>query len=180
VRDVRGLREQVGEHGATGTAPARVDAATRRSRSDADAGPARAVWPWTRLLARLVDGTLLLALVLAVALAFPAILDAGLFRLYAGILVAWILLEAAALGALGTTPGKLLLGLRVTDRHGTRPGFGTSLARSALVQVFGCGLGIPIIALFQLIVAYREVASGEPTYWDRHCGTAVVRADAHG
>lgn len=101
----------------------------------------------------------------------------------------------------GATPGKRLLGLRVSTAAGERPGFGRALARSTLKVALpwelahtavwnmaawpgGGGTGLDIgllVAAYALVGAwlYSLIARPGRTYYDRLAGTNVVVAADH-
>ena len=56
-----------------------------------------------------------------------------------------VLLYAALQGATGVTPGKALLGVKVVDEHGRRPGFGRSLLRTILWVVDAAPWCLPLV-----------------------------------
>lgn len=121
-----------------------------------------------RVLAWLVDGV---PFALAAA-GLIAWLGADDLRLVAQLLavvgLASFTYQTLALGLLGATLGKRLLGLRVVGPDGQRPGPGRSALRAGLAVVGVALLGIgPLLALFTL--------SGRALH-DLAAGTAVVEA----
>lgn len=134
--------------------------------------------PWLRYWARWVDTFL-------VVLTFG--LTGGIFGLnvakwnnyaigWIGMLL-WIPFEAAFLSSSGTTPGKWLFNIRLSDICGGRLPFSICLGRAFAVFVKGQGLGIPIVALFTTISAYSMLNSQGRTSWDAQYGVLVKHGD---
>ena len=124
-----------------------------------------------RLFARWFD-KLLLTLLLFSGMSLtgsnPALLDsAGDFLLELVLLVLVGVLEPLSLHLFGTTPGKALLGLRITGPDGERLSFGAGVERYLGMLWHGLGLGIPIWSLVQMFRTLRRCANGEPQPWDR-------------
>jgi len=121
--------------------------------------------PWLRYWARTVD--VLMAFVVS-----------GLYRWhnYFSVLIGmllWIPFEAAFLSSCGTTPGKWLFNIRLSDKEGSRLPFATCLRRAFAVVLKGQGLGIPMVSLFTGIFAYRTLNSKGRTSWDAQYGVIV-------
>jgi len=74
----------------------------------------------------------------------------------------------------GTTPGKLLFGVKVRTEEGRRLSLGESVSRSLDVLVRGQALGIPVAALFAHLVAWGVITADGATTWDAR-GNYVVR-----
>lgn len=141
--------------------------------------------PWRRFFARTVDVStvgLLLFLLLAFVVGatmptkaegFAKALDnpiiAG-FLLY----LVWLPAEAAFLSLAATTPAKWLFGIRVVHPDGKSLSFSEALNRSFLVWVQGVGLGIPFVALFTQLFAYRRLTRTGTTLWDTSTGAVVA------
>lgn len=135
--------------------------------------------PWLRFWARATDilvGAFLLGTI--VGLVRPALLAARLSDQTYGMLVlfAWIFVEAALLAQWGTTPGKALFRIRLTRADGAKLDFAAALKRSFTVWWRGMGLGIPVVSLIALALAYKELGRSKLTPWDRKGGFRV----AHG
>jgi len=141
--------------------------------------------PWRRFFARTVDTStigllLFLLLAFAVGATVPAIAASfaktienpiiASFLLY----LVWLPAEAAFLSLLGTTPAKWLFGIRVTHPNGDLLSFSDALNRSFLVWVRGVGLGIPVVALFTQLFAYRLLKRTGTTLWDTFAGAVVT------
>ncbi len=89
-----------------------------------------------------------------------------------GVLVTFLYAAVLECSSAQGSLGQQLLGLRVTDTHGRRIGFGRALARqfAKIVSMLLCGLGY----LLQLWNGKRQ------TLHDMICGVLVVRAEEAG
>jgi len=141
--------------------------------------------PWRRFFARTVDllslGLLILFLFsFLIGILFPqniggyvkAIenpITAGIF-LY----LLWLPVEAAFLAVTGTTPAKWVFGIRVLSIEGHKLSYSHALKRVFLVWVQGEGLGIPIVALFTRLFAYKRLTKTGTTLWDASVNSVVT------
>lgn len=132
------------------------------------------VRPWVRFWARIFDFALAtLVIVLIVAIITPLSLDMPEPLLGMVVLFVWIFIEATLLSTWGTTPGKWLLRITLRDSAGRILTNSDALYRSFLVWWRGLGIGIPIVSLITLIVAYRNLSKNGITTWD-HDGNLVL------
>jgi uncharacterized RDD family membrane protein YckC len=74
-----------------------------------------------------------------------------------GAALLWIPVEAGLLAKLGTTPGKWMLGIAITDDLGLRLSYQAALKRSALVQLTGSAIGLSLYMLPGLISVYANL-----------------------
>jgi uncharacterized RDD family membrane protein YckC len=81
-------------------------------------------------------------------------------------LPAVLLAEAIFFGIFGNTPGKALLGLRVTTVGAAKPSFNDYLSRLVGVYWFGLATGFPIISFFTMFRQYNHVTGGRQTGYD--------------
>lgn len=131
---------------------------------------------WSRWLARvwLDYGLFSIALAVLVEITAPqsGIMDSeyGLVWLT---LVLWIPVEAVLIAAVGQTPGKALLGLRVARSDGTRLSY-REAGRRALAVFVRNGLMIPIVCLFTFSTEYKRVRTGKQASWDEAGGFEVT------
>lgn len=128
-----------------------------------------------RLLARLFDEWGLLFLLLtAIALTGrnPS-LASGLAIEFA-VEAIWLFLEPLLLCLFGTTPGKALLGLRITGRNGEKLTYAEGFTRHLLLLWHGEGLFIPIWSWIQMFRTASRCWNDEPQPWDE--GTAYTAA----
>ena len=140
--------------------------------------------PWRRLFARTVDiCTAGLVLFMLLIFAFSATMPeqaAGFAKAIENPIIAsvvlyliWLPAEALLLSLFGTTPAKWLFGIQVAHPGGNLLSFAAALNRSFLVFVQGVGFGIPFVALFTQLFAYRRLTKTSTTLWDTST-TAVV------
>lgn len=143
-----------------------------------------------RLLARLFDEYgLLFVLLAAIALAGhnPALVS-GLALQFA-VEIIWLFLEPLLLRLFGATPGKALLGLRITGRNGEKLTYSEGFTRHLLLLWHGEGFFIPIWSWIQMFRTARRCWNDEPQPWDvdtayeaapfrplRHAGAMVLAA----
>ena len=130
--------------------------------------------PWIRFWARMIDYTLLV--IVLWAFYKPKTIDSVfekliLLRLY------YIFVEALMLSSWGTTPGKVLLGVKIRKENGTKLNYPEALTRSFRVWWCGDGLGIPFVALIAYLYAYCRIVRDGKTSWDRD-GKLVVSHQA--
>ncbi|MBD9652906.1 RDD family protein [Ensifer sp. ENS09] len=142
-----------------------------------------ATGPWPRFWARAIDCWLLaptLSFVIAIAAAFYAptlyvqftSLNSTVLGL--GLLPVVGIVLALMMAVIGTTPGKAILGIRVTSiADGNK--FLFYLIRELKVWVFGLGLGIPFVALFTQIYQCRRVGAGNAAGYDEGFAMVVGR-----
>lgn len=124
--------------------------------------------PWRRYWARTLDSGLIGVWMLA---AFPGALDGGgkLFQMQflALSLAAQILLEPLLLWAVGWTPGKLLLGIRVTNRNGERLTFQQATDRTINVLIYGLGFHAPLLKEMRIYDCLGKAEDGELLPWEK-------------
>ena len=137
--------------------------------------PKRNVHPWARFFARYIDYSLIFYLTyFTLKTAAPA-----LFRLYLSVryislsAAVWMLIEAALLCAIGTTPGKWLLKVSVRETDGTLLRPGKALVRSLFVWVCGCALQIGCLSEAANLVSYAHLTASGRTLWDAKLGLRV-------
>ena len=126
--------------------------------------------PWRRFWARGVDGVLILAIAFA---AFPGLwlqLRAGWNVLF----VQWVVLalyntalEPLLLWAVGWTPGKLLLGIRVTNRNGGRLTFQQATDRTINVLIYGLAFHVPLLKEARIYDCLGKAEDGELLPWEQ-------------
>jgi len=85
----------------------------------------------------------------------------------------WIPVEAAFLSSFGATPAKWIFGIRVVAANGRKLRYGEAVKRTCLVWLQGEGLGIPIVAIFTRLFAYRRLTKTGTTLWDSSTGSVV-------
>ena len=128
-----------------------------------------------RLLARLFDCLLVtLALLAALCLAGYNPARANSLAISLGITVLLGLLEPLCLRLFAATPGKALLGMRLTAPDGEKLSYGAGVNRYLRMLWHGLGCYIPIWSLVQLYRSAARCANQEPQPWDE--GVAYTAA----
>jgi|HubBroStandDraft_5_1064220.scaffolds.fasta_scaffold195044_2 hypothetical protein len=83
--------------------------------------------------------------------------------------------NALFIGLTGSSIGKWLFGIKVMSSSNSVLGFKVAFSREMIIFVKGWGLGLPIVYLFTMIAAYKNLkADGEAT-WDRDLGAIVTQ-----
>ena len=127
--------------------------------------------PFRRFFARLLDFALCNALwsaflLLALNLNISS-LDSSFWLLnWCAVLFLLLLLEPAALHFFGTTPGKAVLGLHVSDPEGGRLSWYAALERTLNAQAYGAGMNIPILRLWRLWKSFDACISERGLLWE--------------
>lgn len=127
--------------------------------------------PWRRFFARALDGfvysvswAVFLSLVFNVNMGARSTGE-GLLDSIVGILL-MIFIEPVMLAQFGTTLGKWLLGLRVTDNDDRRLTYAEALSRTWTVFWRGMGLNLPIYNLIRQWKSYKACDAGETLDWE--------------
>lgn len=133
------------------------------------------VRPWVRFWARMMD---YLLVDIALCIVFIIVFDWTGRLMQWGFIVplvplVWMFLEPLFLRRWGTTPGKAFLRTYVTKKGGGKFTYENAFERCLKVWIRGIGLGIPIVNIIALIVAYVKFSKNHVTSWDRDCGTTV-------
>lgn len=126
--------------------------------------------PWRRFFARDLDLILygvIWTMVLGLCKVNIAARDAG-YQLLDSVVTVLLMLaiEPFLLSRFGTTIGKWVFGLGVTDLDGGRLSYRAAFERLKLVIWRGCGLFLPIYRLVRLWKSYRACSAGENLEWD--------------
>jgi len=137
------------------------------------------VRPWVRFFARYTDymiGGIILAIILGIVAPDSIFLAPNraseiLFTML--IMFIWIFVEAVLLSTWGTTPGKWLLKTTVSSQTGEKLTFSSALNRSFSVWLKGFGMGIPLVSLITLSLAYDKLTHNGITTWDAKGGLMV-------
>ena len=77
-----------------------------------------------------------------------------------------LLIEPALLSAFGTTIGKWILGIRITDRNGRRLSYAKGFSRVAVMLWKGKGLRIPIYDAVRLWKSFHDCKDGKTLEWE--------------
>jgi uncharacterized RDD family membrane protein YckC len=145
-------------------------AAAYRETRDA-ALPKTEVRPWTRFWARNLDFFFFLALCLAIfeGIRVAGWIDAPITRfmeLFPVFLPLMHLLEAYFLSHWGTTAGKALVGIHITDSESRPLGFRAALRRSLGVYVLGVGCYLPFFSLLAMAFGFHSLRTKKRNFWD--------------
>jgi uncharacterized RDD family membrane protein YckC len=93
--------------------------------------------------------------------------------------VPWFVLETLLIHRYGTTPGKWLLGLRVSNDNGSLPSLAEATRRSARVLFIGLGFGwLPLAVICQIMAWFTVRRIGRPL-WDHAGGHQVTAEPLH-
>lgn len=127
--------------------------------------------PAVRLLARLVDMALYLALVYGVIYVRQIPFDALLLPSCPLLWIAFVALEAGLVSSLGTTPGKVLLGIHVRRVNSGPMTLGCALSRASMVFICGMGMMVSLLPLFMMGYSWWMLRSRGISLWDARCAT---------
>ena len=131
---------------------------------------------WRRFFARIID-VWTLGFVLGFATSYVIASKSTAFTLwiqkpgseyaFGWLLAPFILLaEAAIFGLFGTTLGKAMLGVKVTNADGQRITAMQYLKRQLGVYWYGLGTAFPLVSLFTMVRQYWRVEAGKQTGYD--------------
>ena len=127
--------------------------------------------PVRRYFARWLDGLIystIWSLFLTVVMKIN-VLDSSKGRIIFDIVVGMVLMlliEPALLSAFGTTIGKWILGIRITDRNGRRLSYAKGFSRVAVMLWKGKGLRIPIYDAVRLWKSFHDCKDGKTLEWE--------------
>jgi hypothetical protein len=82
--------------------------------------------------------------------------------------------NALCIGLTGSSLGKWIFGVSITDANERPIGIKTAFQREVMVWFRGLGIGIPIISLFTLITAFKTLKQDRKTSWDRDLSLKAV------
>ncbi len=122
--------------------------------------------PWRRFFARTFDFflfTLLWKMLLA-CLCSRAFFTAFPFGIVS--LITMLFLEPLLLWLFGTTPGKWIVGIRITDDIGGKLPYSKGLVRTLSALWWGMGMGIPLFSIFRLVVSYKAYYKDTTLSWE--------------
>lgn len=139
----------------------------------------RRAGPWTRLFAQWFDVYLLFTLlsVLVALTGYRLERDGTRFLAQLLILPVGLMIQAALLSTIGTTPGKAMLGLRVRRWDGALADLRTLIRRQGLLLLKGMGFGLPLITLVTSYLAKKKLDRARLTVWDEAAGTDVYQTE---
>lgn len=128
----------------------------------------KSIW-MVRILARSVD-IVFFALILAymeIPQLFQSLLGGWMTFIFAGFLL-WAFIEANLLSLFGTTPGKWLFSIQLTNPGGKKPDLLDTFKRSIHVWWRGLGAGCVIVMPFTLIDCVVSIIRNHSIHWDRN------------
>ncbi|MCC6127693.1 MAG: RDD family protein [Chlamydiae bacterium] len=132
--------------------------------------------PWARLLARVFDYSLFCLLLLGLRSFLHLPVPGGVFERFIPFeFVFWIPIETLLLLTWGKTPGKWFLNIDLRFAKQSHPHWTMALRRSVAVWFRGLGMGIPVISLLCLLVAYQRLKMVQTTSWDKETCIQVVQ-----
>ncbi len=132
--------------------------------------------PLARLFARLTDSALYTALALGVCYTLGVDYNSYYTPSSPFFWLPMVVLEALCLSRMGTTPGKMLMGIRLASLVGTpRISFGRALLRSALVFFLGTGLMMFPVGVVMMLFSYWSLRSRGICLWDARTTTLPVQ-----
>ncbi len=125
------------------------------------------VRPWIRFFARTLD-LVVLGLIVGLLFVFfmPSLVTFSNILNGIIILFLWFLIEPIFISNWGTTLGKCIFNIKITDINGKRPNLRQSYIRSFQVFLVGYGLGLPVISVIALWLSHRKLVKTKTTYWD--------------
>jgi uncharacterized RDD family membrane protein YckC len=130
--------------------------------------------PWVRYWARMLDINLFAMFFWTAMSYYPYdISDISTTLIPMVMLFSWVFVESVLLFTIGTTPGKWLLKIKLTNADGKKISFPNAMQRSFLVWWRGLGTGFPIASLWTLITAETNLKKNGITSWDRE-GNFIV------
>lgn len=139
--------------------------------------------PWRRLFARYLDLSIysgLWEIFLSAVMNTNIVNRTGgknLLDMFIAIFL-MLFIEPAMLHFFGTTVGKWILGLGVTDGEGRRLSYSEALSRTWTVFLKGMGLNIPIYNLVRLWRSYEACEEGKTLDWEE--GSTITLRDKKG
>lgn len=141
---------------------------------------------WLRYFARIIDMTvgtsilgLLVGLVLGLFLAIFGVssdifLEIPEFAFMFLVLIIYLFLEANIISSFGTTPGKKLFGISISDSNGEDLDYTTSVQRNFTLWMKGLAFSIPFISLITLAFAHSNYTATGITSWDKQYNIVVT------
>lgn len=139
--------------------------------------------PWRRFFARSLDyaayttiWNVFLALILNININSRSTGSSALDGIV--VIIIMFLLEPAMLSLFGTTLGKWILGIRITDNEGKLLTYRGARERTWRMLLRGWGLRIPFYGLYRQWMSYRANSDGETLEWEYH--SAITLKDEKG
>ncbi len=123
--------------------------------------------PWVRYWARMLD-SITLSLILLILLKFLTPFKWNMQILGISIVpFILVIIESILLSTWGTTPGKLILGVKVRTLDGNKLSYRQSLYRSGMVLILGEAASLNnILSVFTYLLSYFRLTNMGITFWD--------------
>lgn len=135
--------------------------------------------PVLRYFARNIDLAICMLLLdgfCRLVLGFDPLSNASVLSLWPYFLIAVMLaVEPVFIHLFGTTPGKWITGVKITDLKGEKLSWGAAYLRSFRILRFGLGFMIPFYNIFRLIRSFGDCRLGRILPWD--FGTRIDRPE---
>ena len=84
------------------------------------------------------------------------------------------LINAIILAWTGTSLGRAIFGIRLRTAEGAKLTFFRAMERELWLLLVGLGLGIPLVNVIAMVMAYAELQHWGSTYWDDRLCTQVT------
>ncbi len=78
----------------------------------------------------------------------------------------WVPFEGISVALFGTTPGKILLNIRIRSMSGQKPGPWAAFRRALHVWAAGMGFGMPLVSLVTMGIGHSKLVKNGATSWD--------------
>lgn len=137
------------------------------------------VRPWVRYLARMIDISILTCLTV-VFLSLDIVPLGNLdepkakLALMAWTIPIWLYIETWVLSIFGTTPGKSLLKINLSNIDGSKAEFDSIFKRTISVWFKGLGLALPIVGIITMLVSYSNLKKNGAASWDTNNGLKIT------
>ncbi len=140
---------------------------------------------WMRYFARNIDifiGANIVAIVLGfmIGSAFyysgmPLNIDESFFSIFFPIasLMIYLFIEAIIIAKFKTTIGKKIFGIKIANGDNQNLSAENSIKRNFILWIKGMALGIPIVSLIALIIAFNNYTQNGETSWDEAVNSNV-------
>jgi len=135
--------------------------------------------PWRRFLARLMDYLIFGNLFVFVCFYFYPVTFVNyfnftnIFSCIAIISFLWIFFESIIIYFFRNTLGKFLFRIDLSFNDKKEWTYFNCLKRSFLVWFLGIGMGIPILNLLAMMIAYRRLLKNNITIWDEKLNITI-------
>ncbi|WEW95628.1 DnaJ domain-containing protein [Pseudomonas nitroreducens] len=140
------------------------------------------VHPWRRFWARFVDCLIFSIvggfvaewlLMVSANVRIGALIGTSLLGWIALSFLSVVILESFCLTAFGTTPGKVIFGVKVRSSYGKTISFYQAANRTISVTLTGQAALIPPFSAIAMLVGYYKLKKSGITRWDRRASTEV-------